>query len=331
MPEKIDQQASPSQKAVTLFCQLMFTGKKHYLKNLAQELRCTPQTIIRMIENIDRSYAVNIERGLDGRRRWYQIKMPKSRPKTTLSEDEISRLLLCKDMVQHLLPKQLSKELDMTIHKTTALLPDLDNRAEAFDSLAQVMLKGSIDYTPHEDTIRILLKAVQKKQVCEISYKSPNAPEPKAYYFAPLSLTPYREALYASGWKVDARTKPPTPIHEMNLPIQRFEAVELTRARHEIPEKNRPRYFGFPERPPFGVKVRFTAEAGKYVNERQWSADQQLFQLNDGSFELSFTAQSEPEVMSWVLAYGHEMELLKPSQLRERIKENLKKSLRRYD
>ena len=148
VPHKKNQHAKPSQKAVTLFCQIMYTGKRHFLIDLARELDCSKQTIMRMVEDIDRSYSVRVEKGKDGKRVWYQIQTPRSRPKAALSETEINHLLLCKEMVRHLLPKGLSKEVDETIHKTAALLPALDNRAHAFESLAGVILKGSIDYTP---------------------------------------------------------------------------------------------------------------------------------------------------------------------------------------
>ncbi|SOB58967.1 conserved protein of unknown function [Pseudodesulfovibrio profundus] len=137
MPSKKNQHAKPTQKAVTLFCQLMYTGKRHYLIDLARELDCSKQTIIRMMEDIDRSYSVRVKKGKDGKRSWYQIQTPKSRPKVALSEEEINHLLLCKEMVRHLLPKELSKEVDETIHKTAAMLPDLDKRAGAFESLAR--------------------------------------------------------------------------------------------------------------------------------------------------------------------------------------------------
>lgn len=324
VPHKKDQHAKPIQKAVTLFCQLMYTGKRHYLIDLARELNCSKQTVGRMIKDIGRSYAVRVEKGTEGPRVWYQIQTPRSRPKSALSEAEISHLLLCKEMVRHLLPQGLSKEVDETIHKTVSLLPALDNRAQAFESLAGAILKGSIDYTPQEAIITTILNAIAGKDVCEIKYKALEQKEEKLHYFAPLRIKSYREALYVTGWKVDIRSKEAEPIYEMHLPIHRFTAAEPVRKKHSIQQQEKPHYFGFPECEPFRVKVRLTPEAGRYVKERRWSSDQVVTDLDDGRCEIEFTAQSETEVLSWVLSFGANAEILEPFNLRTIIGNELR-------
>ncbi|MBI9080804.1 MAG: WYL domain-containing protein [Pseudodesulfovibrio sp.] len=330
MPHKKNQHASPTQKAVALFCQLMYTGKRHYLIDLARELDCSKQTIMRMVQDIDRSYSVKLDKGKDGKRVWYQVRTPQTTPKVALSETEISHLLLCKEMVHHLLPDGLSQEVNETIHKTAALLPALDNRAEAFESLAGVILKGSIDYTPQEKIITALLNAIAAKDVCEIKYRALGREEERLHYFAPLKIKSYREALYVTGWTVDIRSKEAEPLYEMHLPIHRFTAAEPVRKKHLIKEEETPHYFGFPESDPFRVKVRLSPEAGTYVKERRWSSDQTATDLDDGRCELAFTAQSETEVLSWVLGFGANIEILRPHALREAVQSEIERSLGYY-
>lgn len=320
MPHKMNQHATPAQKAVTLFCQLMYTGKQHYLIDLAKEMNCSKQTVMRMVEDIGRSYAVTVEKGKDGKRVWYQIRTPRNRPKAALSEEEINHLLLCKDMVCHLLPKGLSQEVDKTIHKTATLLPNLDNRAKAFESLAGVILKGSIDYTPQERIITTLLNAIATKTVCEITYKGVRQAEEKLHYFAPLRVKSYREALYVSGWKVDIRPKEVEPIFEMRLPIHRFTAAEPVRKTHSLQESESPHCFGFPECEPFRVKVRLSPDAGTYVKERRWSSDQIVSDLADGRCDVEFTAQSRPELLSWILSFGANAEVVEPPSMRDSVR-----------
>lgn len=330
MPHKKNQHATPTQKGVTLFCQLMYTGKRHYLIDLAREMDCSKQTVMRMVEDIGRSYAVNVEKGKEGKRVWYRIRTPQSRPQTALSEAEINHLLLCREMVGHLLPEGLSQEVDKTIHKTAALLPNLDNRARAFESLAGVILKGSIDYTPREQIITTLLNAIAGKDVCEIKYKGLRQSEEKLHYFAPLRIKPYREALYVSGWKVDTRPSTPEPIYEMHLPIHRFTAAEIVDKKHALTTEESRQYFGFPECEPFRVKVRLSRDAGTYAKERRWSSDQTVTDLDDGRCELEFTAQSETEVLSWVLSFGANAEVMEPAGLRGKTISTLKKALQGY-
>lgn len=62
----------------------------------------------------------------------------------------------------------------------------------------------------------------------------------------------------------------------------------------------------------FPVKVFFKPQAACYVSERNWSDDQKVKTQHDGSLEMEFTATSRPEVISWVLGFGREAELLEP-------------------
>ncbi|SOB58964.1 conserved protein of unknown function [Pseudodesulfovibrio profundus] len=167
--------------------------------------------------------------------------------------------------------------------------------------------------------------------MCEIKYKRLGRKEEKLHYFAPLKIKSYREALYATGWKVDIRSKEAEPIHEMHLPIHRFTAAEPIRKKHSIIDDEKPHYFGFPECEPFRVKVRFSPEAGTYIKERQWSSDQAITDLADGQCELEVTAQSETEVLSWVLGFGANAEVVEPASLRQAVEAELISMTKTYN
>ena len=70
---------------------------------------------------------------------------------------------------------------------------------------------------------------------------------------------------------------------------------------------------------PFRVKVTFRSATAAYVTERTWSDDQKLKSLPDGGLLLEFTATSRPEVLSWVLSFRAEAQLLEPADLREEM------------
>jgi len=74
--------------------------------------------------------------------------------------------------------------------------------------------------------------------------------------------------------------------------------------------------FGIMDGEPFPVRVAFRPGAAVYVSERIWSEKQTLLPQPDGGVILTFTATSRPEVLSWVLSFGTEAELLEPDDLR---------------
>lgn len=96
--------------------------------------------------------------------------------------------------------------------------------------------------------------------------------------------------------------------------------VELTERAFEFPadynfEKSFNREFGVIKEKAFEVEAVFTGWSAKFVAERIWSPDQKIESLDQDKIKLSFTASSEPEVLSWLLSYGEEVELLKPEHL----------------
>jgi len=326
MPPKIDQFSKPAQKLLGLFGALLFTGREYSLTGLARMLHCSKQTVLRMMESIERSREVKVETRLtDDGQRMYRVKAPRSRPNVSFSPEQIRHLVLCRDMVMHLLPKGLREEIEGTIARSTVLLPDMKERSEALISMARSMVKGSIDYTPHQDNIELLLKCIRQKVVCAVEYQSAASSPVKTHSFAPLRMVSYREALYVSGFKVADEGRPEI-VHPMTLCIHRIKQVIPTiRAHNHHVDQQHDGYFGFEREKPFRVKVKFFSEVAGYVSERTWSADQKCTRRRNGSLILEFTAQSRPEVISWVLGFGGHAELIAPRDVKEDIVREVKK------
>lgn len=63
-----------------------------------------------------------------------------------------------------------------------------------------------------------------------------------------------------------------------------------------------------------------------YVGERIWSEGQRMERTPDGSLILSLKASSRAEIVSWVLSFGTNAELLEPADLREELR-NISRNL----
>ena len=107
--------------------------------------------------------------------------------------------------------------------------------------------------------------------------------------------------------------------------------MELTDRKFEFPknydfEKTFKQNFGVIKEDAFEVEVEFTGWAARYVSERIWSPNQKIRKKN-GTTKLTFSASSEPELISWVLSFGEEAKLRKPDSLATEIRkvsENIK-------
>ena len=331
MPSKKDQYSSPSQKVLGLFGLLFFKGRKFSLSELAKEFDCSKQTVLRMIEQIQRSHAAKIKTNIEHGKRWFWIRTPRIRPSISLEPEKIQHLLLCRDMAGHLLPKRLWKEIESTIAQTTVLLPDMADRSKALEPVCQVSVKGAIDYTPYQGIIEKLLQAIREKSVCRVEYHAPHRPKPKVYSFAPARLLSYRESLYADGWLVTDKGTPEI-IYDLTLSVHRVNKISIIRRKFDFDDKREDTsdMFGFMKAEPFQVKVKFQPRVAQYVRERKWSDDQKITEFKNGKLVLEFTAQSWPEVVSWVLGFGSQAELLTPKEMREEILEEFGNALRSY-
>jgi predicted DNA-binding transcriptional regulator YafY len=319
MPEKKDAYSTPAMKVLRLYILLLFSGKVFSLSDLARKLQCSKQTVIRMIEQISRSRFEQIESWVDeSGRRFYRARTPATKPRVALDVEAIQHLLLCRDIVWHLLPPAFREEISQTIAQTTVLLPEFENRSEADTHLARAHSKGSIDYSPFQHVLETALEAIAGRRICQISYRGQPKQKSKELLVAPLKLIAYRDGLYLKC-RLEKALANPEGFYDPVLAIHRIGSLGLTDRVFEMPKEARkmmPATFGFIPGKPFRVEVAFQPQAARYVAERIWSDDQKILQHRNGGLTLQFTASSRQEVISWVLSFGKYAELLVPADLR---------------
>lgn len=335
MPEKINPYSSPATKVLSLYGLLLFSGKKYSLTELAQLLRCSKQTVLRMMEQIELSHQAEIESSIEGGRKWFKIKTPLTKPRLSLDVKAIQHLMLCRDFVCHILPQALREEISRTIAHTTVLLPDQEERSRAMAKLGEAYVKGSINYNGHQEYISLLLNAIAERRVCRVSYQASGRLERKEYCIAPLTVIAHHGALYISCWLVTDTEEPEVIYDDMLLAVQRLLEVEQTERKIAIKE-DRPikeswRTFGLMKGEPFRIKIGFSPEAAVYVRERKWSDDQTISPTPEGGIILELTTTSRPEVISWALSFGPEATVLSPADLRGEIKGLVVEMLKNYE
>ena len=111
MPEE---ELTPSEKTVALFAMLLFTGKAYTLTELTQKFGCSKSTTLRRLDAIERWACERLVRDKVGNEATFKLTTP-DRPLTVLSPEQIRHLIMCRDMVAHLIPKTVHKEINDTI------------------------------------------------------------------------------------------------------------------------------------------------------------------------------------------------------------------------
>lgn len=104
MPSKLDPDARTGDKLLRLFRKLLFDNRRHFQQDLARELNCSPQTVIRLMEQIENAVGIALEMGMEQRRRWYRLN-PGEKGHLGLDFEELRFLTLCRRMAAGILPE----------------------------------------------------------------------------------------------------------------------------------------------------------------------------------------------------------------------------------
>lgn len=130
--------------------------------------------------------------------------------------------------------------------------------------------------------------------------------------------------LYVAGYLVEIKGYSCQKIHEGSRcfcvhRIVDVEELEATSSRIPYEPGKNHEFYGFMKAETVKVQVKFDKSVESYITDRVWSDDQHVDFFEDGSFMLTFTVQSVPELISFVLSFGNKAELVSPDELRNEI------------
>lgn len=305
MPKKIDYDSSSWTRLLQLFCRLLIDGKRHFQSDLAKEFKCSPQAIIRMTDTIEGVLKFNFETGTEKRRKWYRISS-KSALCLGLDFEELRYLAICQEMASNVLPSSVIERINDTIFDVSVsmLNPAYADRIRQGKKGFSLFSKGRINYAPHKETIETLMTAIEKAKVCDLKYQTSQDKPAAPHLFAPARMVSMNHALYVLGATVEEDGL--KVRHYITLAVHRIKTIVATDTSYTIdfPDTD-DGCFGLPWHEPRVFRIRFKkGGAANYVRERIWSDDQQIEEQPDGGIILTFTSQSEPEVVSWVNSFG---------------------------
>ena len=328
MPKQIQSDKDHGQKVIELFFKLYFSPYEYSLTELARELECSKQTIGRIVDKINSSAeGIKIEDFIKNRRRIFRIKKEKIPAKAmNLSQSEYGLLQMCCSFTKHLIGKEIFDHAANALGKSQVLIK---NRETVSAKHFGAFMTGTIDYSGHQQIIKDLIIAMENRKVCKITYQSIWNKKPTEFYIKPLKLFSKNDTIYLHAQMAKAPGKIyKEPEFDPLLVIHRVQELEITKTSYKFPdnfdfEKTFNQTFGVMKEDSFQVKVEFSGYAAKHVRERIWSHDQVVDEKGDGNLELTFTATSDIEALSWILSYGHEAQVLEPDWFVEEVREEV--------
>lgn len=186
------------------------------------------------------------------------------------------------------------------------------------------------DYADRDDVIEGLMTAIEDRRVTRMLYHSLRSEQPADVEVHPYGLISHRGTLYLVAF---------APEHDE----LRHYKIDRVRDIHALPTTfDRPDGFHLQQHlrstfgiyhgdgPPQTVRIRFTPDVARYVQEHHWHETQTLTPHPDGSVTLQMQLAQLEEVKSWILSFGPHAEIEAPAELRDLIAQDIAALAKRY-
>jgi hypothetical protein len=304
MARPLSDYALPRDRLLTLYQRLTLDGRSHFQSDLARDLGCSPQTVARLIEVVEQHLGrdAEVERGLEGRRRFYRIRTKAEKNGLGFSYEELRWLAVGRDLAAPILPASVAERIDRSLASLALNLGEANGAASVGRTIS-FHGKGYIDYTPHLQTISTMRRAISSREVCRVSYTPVGEQLVRTYRYAPGHILAMSGTLYVQGYRLGEgsllKERPTTfSLHRIVTIDPTGEYFSFDAADAEA------RRFGLNWHSPKRIHVQIDPRAADYVRDRIWSADQTIKDLDDGGIELAITTTSERELNAWVWSFG---------------------------
>ena len=286
------------------------------VKELAEEMGVSDKTIRRDLETFQQAgFPLKETVGDFGRKKW-NIDHDKNQPGLTFTFDEAIALYLGRHLLEPLAGTVFWEAAQRAFKKIRATLGTGALRyIEQFAGMFHQTMVGASDYSKKADLIDELMVGIEDCRAVFLTYQSLRATEPVTYDMYPYGLTYHRGHLYLIGW---------APDHEeiRHWKVDRIEDAEATQVHFNRPEdfdihEHLAKSFGvFHGDGEVHVKVRFSPQVARYVQESNWHMSQKLSKQKDGGLIAEFDLDDTEEIKRWILSFGRHAVVLEPNLLR---------------
>lgn len=182
--------------------------------------------------------------------------------------------------------------------------------------------------TSKEAAVDELVRATMDHKRTRMEYHSLASGRTKTYMVEPYLLTFGNGGLYLYAFVPDYGQMRTFAVHRIKRHVVTDQVFSPVR---DVPSKPFETSLGmYAGGTPEPVEVEFAPKLAEYIQERVWHKSQGITRRPDGSIVLSMTLAVDVPLRSWILGFGHQARVLKPSALAEAILEELEEAREQY-
>jgi len=242
---------------------------------------------------------------------------------------ELMSLYFYRDILKIFKDTVFYESLDELFRKARSTLPQESlSYLRRIEQTFHIGFKPFKDYSRFKEVIKQINEAVLNLRVLEMRYYSMSSKRETTRKVDPYKVWFFNGTLYLIGW---------CHIHDeiRMFVLDRIKLLHVTDQRFIPPDD-----FDLDEymRDSFGVihtdvekvVIKFDPSLERYLKENIWHPSQVFEKNKDGSVVLTIEVGGLVEVMSWVLGFGRQAEVLAPEHLREAVGRELEATMGRY-
>lgn len=304
------------------------TGRCPNVQELCAKFEVAPRTLhddIRFIRDRIRLDIV-YDKQLNG----YYNADPKQRlPEFDLTDEELEALTLSTDMLMEHAGPIFRVQLEEGLRKIVGRLARREKvSAEDVRALIRFIPGGVVD--TDRKILRELKKACNEMRTVEIEYFAAHSGESSKRLIDPYKIIEHDSAWYAVAWchlRCEVRE---FAVHRVKSCVPTKDNFQIAEG-FDVDQWISQAFILSHGDGEHTVRIAFTPVGARFAVERRWHPTQQIKVNADGSCVLEFKTQNFDEVKRWVLPFGSGAEVLEPPELRERVMDELRCTLSRYD
>jgi predicted DNA-binding transcriptional regulator YafY len=242
---------------------------------------------------------------------------------------ELMSLYFYRDILRIFKDTVFYESLDELFRKVKATLPpESVSYLRRIEQTFHVGFKPFKDYSEFKEIISQINDAVVQCRIIEMRYYSLSSKRETTRKVDPYKIWFFNGTLYLIGW---------CHVHDeiRMFILDRIKLLHVTNDRFIPPDD-----FDLDEymRDAFGVirsdvekvVIKFNPSLERYLKENIWHPSQVFKKDKDGSLLMTMEVGGLREVMSWVLGFGREAEVLEPEHLRRAVAEELTCTVEKY-
>jgi len=282
---------------------------------LAAELNCTPRTIYRDLEALQRRLGAPLVQESDedeGTPRWKMMDGTRWRVRLEVTAPELLGLLAAERVGSPLAGTAYGSGLATLAAKVRARLGEQGKIGAEADADAFQTPPPDRVYSARAGVVDALRRAIRDRASVELRYFSLRAGEVSLRQVDPYLLRFVDGALYLVG-RCRRRDETRTFL------VDRIRSLDATGERFDVPDFDAEEYgrncFRAEHGEPVTVTIRFTKAIAPLVRERTWHPTQSLVELPGGDVGLTLRTGGLAEVKRWVMGFGPAARVVGPPEL----------------